>query len=265
MTTGTSMANATKDSFTMIRRDLRHTLRNPSAVVVSLLVPTLILLLFVGVFGDALAAGSGGLPRGGSYIDYLVPGVVLMAVGYGSSTTALAVNTDATKGIIARFRTMAIAHTSVLTGHVVGALLRILLSVALLFAVALLFGYRPDADLTGWLASLGVIALAVFALSWLAVAVGLVARTPETTTPFLLVVQILPFVSSAFVPTDAMSPAVRWFAEHEPFTPVINTLRAAQSGTPIGGDGLAAVAWCAGLAVVGFVWARWLFSRAADR
>jgi ABC-2 type transport system permease protein len=261
----TTMASATKDSATMIGRELRHTFRNPSGVVVTLLVPTLILLLFVGVFGDTLAAGFRGVPDGRSYIDYLVPGIVLMAVGYGSSTTALAANTDATKGIIARFRTMAIAHTSVLTGHVVGALLRILISVVLLFAVSFLFGYRSQADPLGWLVSLGVIVLAAFALSWLAVAVGLVARTPEATTPFLLIVQVVPFVSSAFVPTQAMSPGVRWFAEQEPFTPVINTLRAAQSGTPIGGDGLVAVLWCVGLAAAGFAWSRWLFSRDVDR
>jgi ABC-2 type transport system permease protein len=244
-----TLSYAMSDSATMLRRNLRHTLRYPALVIVSLGVPVLLLLLFVGVFGGALNAGLGGASHGGSYIDYVVPGILLMTVGYGSSTTALAVNRDMTEGIIARFRTMAISRASVLTGHVVAAMTRTMVSVGLVIAVALLLGFRPTADPVRWIAAIGVIALLVLALTWLAVAIGLVARNAEGTSSFTLVVQVLPFVSSAFVPADSMSAAVRWFAQNEPFTPIIDTLRGLLMGTPIGNSAIIAVAWCAGLAL----------------
>ncbi len=255
-----TMPYALRDSATMIRRNFRHTLRYPSTVVMSLGVPTLLLLLFVGVFGGTLAAGISGT-HDGHYIDYLMPGILLMAVGYGSSSTALAVNTDMTDGVIARFRTMAISRASVLVGHVVGTLARMLVSLALLVGVALLLGFRPDAAPVAWLAAIGVMVLLTLALSWIAVAIGLLARTAQGTSPFVLIVQTLPFVSSAFVPPGSMSSAVRWFALHEPFTPVIDTLRGLLLGTPTGGDAVAAVAWCAGLALAGYVWSVALFRR----
>lgn len=252
----TTLSYAVRDSATMIRRDFRHTLRYPTTLVMSLGVPALMLLLFVGVFGGALNAG-----LSGHYVDYLVPGILLMAVGYGSSTTALAVNTDMTEGVIARFRTMAIARASVLTGHVAGALVRIMVSIGVLVGVAVLLGFRPTAGPVGWLAVIGLLALVVLALSWLAVAIGLLARTAQGTSPYILVVQVLPFVSSAFVPTASMSTAVRWFAQHEPFTPVIDTLRGLLLGTSTGGSAVAAVAWCAGLALAGYLWSMALFRR----
>jgi ABC-2 type transport system permease protein len=245
------------DSATMLRRNVRHTLRYPVAMIVSLGVPIIMLLLFVGVFGGALGAGV----RGGAYIDYLVPGILLMAAGYGSSTTALAVNKDITEGIIARFRTMAISRASVLTGHVVGSVIRTMVSVALLIGVALLMGFRPTADPVRWLAAVGVITMLVLALTWLAVAIGLLAKNPEGTSGFTLVVQVLPFISSAFVPPESMSGAVRWFAEHQPFSPVIDTVRGLLMGAPVGGTAVVAVSWCAGLALAGYLWARALFQR----
>jgi ABC-2 type transport system permease protein len=252
----TTLAYTLRDSATMVRRDFRHTLRYPTTVVMSLGVPTLLLLLFVEVFGGALNTGTGG-----HYIDYLVPGILLMAAGYGSSSTALAVNTDMTAGVISRFRTMAIARVSVLTGHVVGALVRIMVSIGVLVGVAVLLGFRPTAGPLAWLAAIGLLALLVLALTWLAVAIGLTAGNPQGTSPFILVVQTLPFVSSAFVPTGSMSAGVRWFAQHEPFTPIIDTLRGLLLGMPIGGSGIAAVAWCVGLTLVGYCWALALFRR----
>ena len=251
------MSYAVRDSATMLRRNLKHLRRYPGMMIMSLGMPVLLLLLFVGVFGGAMQAGV----RGGAYVDYLVPGILLMTVGYGASMTALAVNRDMTEGIISRFRTMAIGRASVLTGHVLGAVLRTVVSATLVVGVALLFGFRPAAGAGGWFAALGLVLLLAFALTWLAVAVGLAAKNAEGANLFILFVQVLPFVSSAFVPTDTMSGAVRWFARHEPFTPVIDTLRGLMLGTPVGSSAWIAVAWCAGFAIAGYVWARALFRR----
>ncbi len=253
------------DAVTMLRRDFRHTLRNPGAMIMTIGMPIVLLLLFVGVFGGALNAGLGSRPRGGDYIDYVVPGILLMTVGYGSSMTALAVNRDVTGGIIGRFRTMSISRTSVLTGHVVGSTARTLVSAGLVIGIAMLLGLRPVGNPVRWLATIGLLALLAFALNWLGVAVGLVAKTAEGTAPFTLVVQVLPFLSSAFVPPDSMSGPVRWFAAHEPFTPIIDTLRGLLLGISVGGVGLIAVAWCGGLALAGYLWARTLFKRDPNR
>jgi len=260
----TTLALAARDSATMTRRSLRHVLRYPATMITAVIVPVLLLLLFVGVFGGALKAGLGAAAPA-AYIDYLVPGIVVMTAGYGSSSTAMAVNRDSTEGIIARFRTMAISPTSVLHGHVVSALARTLASVALVIGVALWLGFRPTADAGRWLAAVGVTALFVLALTWLAVAVGLAAKTVEGTTGFILIVQLLPFISSAIVPAAQMSQSVRWFAEYEPFTPVINTLRGLLTGTPDGGSTLAALAWGVGLTLAGYLWARVLFRRDLNR
>jgi ABC-2 type transport system permease protein len=160
---------------------------------------------------------------------------------------------------------MAISPASVLNGHVVSALVRTLVSVALVIGVAIGLGFGPTADAGRWLAATGVTALLVLALTWLAVAVGLAAKVAEGTTGFLLLVQLLPFISSAFVPPGQMSGPVRWFAAHQPFTPVIDTLRGLLTGNPSGGTTLAAVAWCAGLALAGYLWARVLFRRDLNR
>lgn len=250
-----------RDSVTMLRRNLLHTVRYPVTIIVSLAVPALLLLLFVGVFGGALGAGLGAVPSGGKYIDYVVPGILLMTVGYGASSTTLAVNRDMTEGIIGRFRTMAISRSAVLTGHVVAALIRTMVSAVLLVGVAQAMGYRSGAGTGRWLAAAGLVALLTFALSWLAVAIGLAAPNAEGTSGFTLIVQLLPFVSSAFVPTGTMSGAVRWFAHNQPFTPIIDTLRGLLAGAPIGHSAVIAVAWCAGIAVLGYLWAGALFRK----
>ncbi|HEX6344412.1 ABC transporter permease [Umezawaea sp.] len=261
----TTTSHAVTDSATMLRRNLRHVLRFPDVLVMSLGLPVILLLLFVGVFGSALGAGLGGAARGGDYVDYLVPGIITMSVGYGATTTALAVNKDMTEGVIARFRTMAIFRPAVLVGHVVAAAVRTMVSTGLVIAVSLLLGFRPAAGPAGWFAAIGVLALLVLALTWLAVAIGLAARNAEGVSLFTLLVQVLPFTSSAFVPPDSMSGVLRWFAENEPFTPVIDTMRGLLLGTPVGGSAVAAVAWCTGLAVAGFLWATALFRRDPTR
>ena len=260
-----TLTYAARDSATMLRRSLLHTVRYPVTIIVSLAVPALLLLLFVGVFGGALGAGLGAVPSGGKYIDYVVPGILMMTVGYGASSTSQSVNKDMTEGIIARFRTMAISRSSVLTGHVAGALIRTVISAVLLIGVALLMGFRSSASAGQWLAVAGLVVLLTLALNWLAVAVGLAAGTIEGTSGFALLVQLLPFVSSAFVPTGTMSGGVRWFAHNQPFTPIIDTLRGLLTGTPIGHSGIVAVAWCVGLSLAGYLWAAMLFKRGASR
>ncbi len=260
----TALTFAVRDSATMTRRSLRHVLRYPVTLVVAVAVPVLLLLLFIGVFGGAIKAGLGAVSPG-SYIDYVLPGIIVITAGYGSSVTTQSVNRDSTEGIIGRFRTMAISPASVLNGHVATALIRTVVSVAAVIGVAIGLGFRPTADAGRWLAAAGVTVLLALALTWLAVAVGLAAKTVEGTTGFILIVQVLPFISSAFVPPGQMSGSVRWFATNEPFTPVIDTLRALLTGTPSGGTVLAAVAWCAGLALAGYLWARVLFRRDLNR
>lgn len=256
---------ALTDSATMLRRSLRHTVRYPVMMIAFLAVPILLLLLFVGVFGGAIKGTVAGAAHGGSYIDYIVPGILLITVGYGCSTTALAVNKDMTEGIIARFRTMKILRTSVLTGHVIGAVLRTLIALVLVVAVGFAMGFRSHADALAWLAAAGILLLVSLALTWLAVAFGLAAKNPEGTTGFSLLVQLLPFVSSAFVPPDSMTAGVRWFAANEPFTPIIDTIRGLLLGGPIGHTGIIAVAWCVGLTLVGYLWSRSLFNRDPGR
>jgi len=258
-----TMTLAVRDSATMTRRSLRHVLRYPVTLVVAVAVPVLLLLLFVGVFG-ALKAG---LPAHASYIDYVMPGIIVMTAGYGSSVTAQGVNRDSTEGIIGRFRTMAISPSSMLNGYVLSALARTLFSMALVIAVSFGLGYRPTGDPGRWLAALGFSVLLVLALSWLAVPFGLAAKTAESLTGFVLIVQLLPFISSAFIPPGQMSGAwVRWFAAHEPFTPVIDTYRGLLTGpAPSGGTVLTAVIWCAAIALGGYVWARALSRRDLNR
>ena len=257
----TTLTLAARDSATMTQRSLRHVLRYPVTLVVAVAVPVLLLLLFVGVFG-ALRTSLG---AHASYIDYVMPGIIVMTAGYGSSVTAQGVNRDSTEGIIGRFRTMAISPTSILNGYVVSALARTLVSAALVIGAAIGLGFRPTADPGRWLAAAGVIVLLVLALTWLAVPFGLAAKTAEGLTGFILIVQLLPFISSAFVPPGQMSGSVRWFAAHEPFTSVIDTLRGLLTGTPSGGTVLTAVVWCAGLALAGYLWARVLVRRDLNR
>jgi ABC-2 type transport system permease protein len=250
---------ALRDSATMLRRDLRHSLRFPMMTVSGMLVPVIFLLLFAGVFGHALSAGL----RVGSagYIDYLAPGILVMTAGFSAEATAVNVNMDFRLGIIDRFRTMAIARTSVLTGQVAGSLIRTMLTAVFVVAVAAGLGFRSGADAAAWIAAAGLFAALTFALTWLTVAFGLFAKTPGGANSLSLIPAILPFVSSAFVPTGAMPAGVRWFAENQPFTPIIDTMRALLTGGAVGHDAIVAVAWCAVIALAGYLWARALYNR----
>jgi ABC-2 type transport system permease protein len=250
------------DSTTMLRRNLRRMRRYPSLTVFIAGIPVVLLLLFVYVFGGTLGAGLGPVPGGrADYVAYVVPGILLITVAGAAQGTAISVAMDMTEGIIARFRTMAIARVSVLTGHVVGSVIQTMLAIVIVMVVALLVGFRSTTGPIEWLAATGLLALSAFAISWLSVALGMSAKSVETAsnTPMFLV--LLPFLSSGFVPTDSMPDGLSWFAEHQPFTPLIETVRGLLLGTPIGDSGVVAVAWCVGISMVGYLWARRLYER----
>ncbi|WP_052848624.1 ABC transporter permease [Streptomyces avicenniae] len=250
------------DSLTLTRRNLRHALRYPAMTTVVVGMPVLMLLVFTYAFGGALGEGIG---TRGAYIEYVAPGIFLMAAASGAVATAVGLCMDMTEGIVNRFRTLRISRASIIAGHVLGTTLQTLVSIALVIAVAVAVGFRPDATPVEWLAAAGLLAFVALALSWVGAAMGLVARTPESASNGPLPLQFLPFLGSAVVPADSMPAATRWFAEHQPFTPVIETLRGLLTGTAIGTDGAVALAWCAGLTVVGLLWARVAFARAAAR
>lgn len=253
----TTLAYAVADSATMLRRVLRHTARNPAVVIMSFVLPLVMLLLFNYAFGGAVHAGDT------SYIDYVVPGVLMMGVVYSVQATALAVNTDVSDGIVDRFRTMPIARTAVLVGHVVGSTLRTLVGLALVIVVALAIGFRPTAGPLGWIAAVALVSLLLFALAWIGTAFGLASDTPTGAGSLSAIVSLLPFLSGAFVPTDTMPGWLRVFAANQPLTQVIAALRGLLLGGPIGDHAWLAVAWCVGIAIAGYIWARTLFGRRA--
>jgi ABC-2 type transport system permease protein len=256
---------AVRDSITMLRRDFRHSLRYPAMTIGGIAVPVVFLLLFVGVFGHTLGAGLGHTTASASYVDYLTPGILVMTVGASAAGTAINVCMDMNEGIIARFRTMAITRTSVLTGQVVGSLIRTLFSGILVMAVALAVGFRPAATPLTWIAATGLFLLLTLALTWLAVAFGLLAKTPAGANSLSLIPEFLPFISSAFVPPDTMPAGVRWFAEYQPFTPIIETLRGLLMGTSMGANAFVAVAWCVAITAAGYLWARTRYDRIPSR
>jgi ABC-2 type transport system permease protein len=262
----TSLALTVNDSATMLRRNLKRAVRYPGLTVIVAAMPIVFLLLFVFVFGGTLGAGLG-VPSGGraEYVAYVVPGILVLAITGGAQGTAIAIAMDMTEGIIARFRTMSIARASVLTGHVVGAVIQTMVGLALVVAVALLVGFRPDANPVEWLAAIGVLAMASFALSWLSVAMGLSTKTVEAASNLPMPLMLLPFFGSGFVPVESMPAGLRWFAENQPFTPIIETVRGLLTGAAIGSSGVLATAWCAAIALVGYLWARRNYERRPAR
>lgn len=254
---------AVRDSATMLRRNLRHIKRYPSMASSTVLLPVIFLLLFGYVFGGTLGAGLGGGRAG--YITYLVPGILVLTVASGSISTAVSVNMDLTEGIVARFRTMAIARVSLLTGHVLGSVIQTMVGLVLVAGAGLAMGFRASAGLAGWLGAAGLLLLLTVALTWLSVALGIVADRPETASNLPMPLMLLPLIGSGFVPTASMPPGVRQFAEYQPFTPVTQTLRGLLAGAPIGGTWVIALAWCVGIGVAGYLWAKAAFNRDTQR
>jgi ABC-2 type transport system permease protein len=250
----------------MLRRSLRHILRYPSMTVILLGMPIIFLLLFVYVFGETLGAGLGAGSGGrAAYANYLTPGILLITVAAAAQGTAISVAMDMAAGLIARFRTMPIVRTSVLTGHALGSFLQTMMSIALVIGVAFAVGFRPTAGAVDWAAAIGLLALFTLALTWLSVAFGLVAKSPETASNLPTFLVLLPFLGSGFVPTDSMPGALRWFAEYQPFTPVTETLRGLLSGSAIGNNAVIALAWSIAITVLSYLWANRLFLRSPVR
>jgi ABC-2 type transport system permease protein len=261
-----TLAYAARDSRTMLRRNLRRMRRYPSMTLMLIGIPVILLLLFVYVFGGTLGAGLGGISGGrAEYANYVVPGILLISIASGATGTAVSVAMDMTEGIIARFKTMAIYRPSVLTGHVVGSVIQTVLGLAVLIGVALLVGFRPNASPLEWLAAAGVLVGTAVAITWLSVALGLASKTVEGASNLPMPLILLPFLGSGFVPTESMPTAVQWFAEYQPFTPIMETVRGLLLGTGIGADGWLAGAWCIAITVVGYVWAKRLYNRDPSR
>jgi ABC-2 type transport system permease protein len=250
----TTLTYAASDSAAMIGRSVKHTVRNLESLLMSVILPVVLMLMFVYVFGGAIDPS-------GDYANYVVPGIILLCTGYGAASTAVDVARDMTEGVVDRFRSMPILSSAVLTGHVVASLARNTLATVLVIGVAFLTGFRPDAGVLEWLAVAGMLVLWVLALSWVAVCFGLIARTVEGANGFTFLVLFLPYLSSAFVPVETMRAGLRAVAANQPVTPITETLRGLLLGTPIGSYGWQALAWCAGLLVAAFAAATILFRR----
>jgi ABC-2 type transport system permease protein len=245
------------DSRVMVTRCLRRSLRNPEAFFTALMLPIVLMLLFVYVFG-------GDLSTGGKYVDYVVPGLIVLCAGFGAGTTAVAVATDMTNGIVDRIRSMPVFGSSLLIGHVVASLARNLVATSLVIVVALGIGWRPTGAPVRWVATVGMIVLFVLALSWLAAGVGLLARSAEAATSFTMVLMFIPYVSTAFVPAHTMPAVLGDFARYQPFTPIIETMRGlwmghTSTGAAVGHEAIIAIAYCAGILAVSTAGASWLF------
>jgi ABC-2 type transport system permease protein len=244
------------NSMVMLRRNFKHIARNPMTVFNAVLMPILVMWMFVYMMGDAFSVGV-------DYVDYATPGLMLLAVCYGLGSVATSVNSDMTKGIINRFKVMDVSRSAVLTGHVVASVLTNLLAIAALVGMAFLLGFDPSAGPLDWLGVAGMVLLLGIAAGWFTVALGLAAKSPETAGMAAVPLVLLPFFSSTIVPAEKMGPGVREFAEYQPFTPIIETLRGLLNGAPSSGDAIAAVAWCVVLALVGYLWARSTFNKRA--
>ncbi|RED51753.1 ABC transporter permease [Cohnella lupini] len=241
-----------------IGRSIRLSLRNAEALIMAIMLPVMLMLLFTYVFG-------GSIDPSGNYVNYVVPGIILLCAGFGSSSTGVDVAHDMTNGIIDRFRTMPIQSLSVVTGHVVASLARNLLATAVVIGVALLVGFRPSANALEWLAAIGVISLFILTITWLFAAIGLVAGSPSAASGYGFILLFLPYLSSAFVPTSSMPSWLQGVAEHQPITPVIETIRGLLTGTPIHDSAWWAVGWCALILLLAILWSIVSFNRKAGR
>jgi ABC-2 type transport system permease protein len=250
------------DSLTMFQRSVLHIKRYPSLIMFIAGMPVVFLLLMVYVFGGTLGSGLGTAAGGReAYIAYVVPGILLVTIAGAATGTSISVAMDMTEGIVARFRTMSIARIAVLTGHVGGSLVQIAIALAIVVAVAVLIGFRPTTGPLAWAAAAGMLALAALAITWLAVALGMVTKSVETASNLPMILLLFVFLSSGFVPTESLPGPLAWFAEHQPVTPIIETVRGLLLGTPIGTDGMVAFAWCAVISAGSYVWARRLYER----
>jgi ABC-2 type transport system permease protein len=234
------------DTAVLTKRSLRHIVRSPDTIITTAITPIAMLLLFVYVFGGAINVG------GGNYVNYLLPGILLITVASGIAYTAFRIFTDVSNGIFERFQSMPITRSALLWGHVLTSVVANLVSLALVMLVALAMGFRSSAGVLAWLEVIGILVLFTLALTWLAVIPGLTAKSVDGVSGFSYPLIFLPFISAAFVPTEGMPGPVRWFADHQPVTPIVNTLRNLYAGQPVGNDGWIALGWCVGLLAVAY-------------
>ncbi len=231
------------DALTMIGRSLRVVSRDPDSIIMGIVLPVMLMVLFVHVFGGAMNVG-------GDYLSYVTPGIILLCAGFGAANTAITVEQDMSGGFMERFRSMPVASTTLLTGHVVASVVKNLVTTAVVFGVAYVMGFRADAGPLEWLGAVGTIVLYVLAITWVATFVGVLVRSPDAASGFTFFMLFLPYVSSAFVPVDTMPGWLQGFAEHQPVTPVIETIRGLLVGTELGNAPALAVAWSVGIAAV---------------
>lgn len=259
-----TMSLALRDSTTMVRRNVRRQVRL-SLIVYQLAIPIVLLLMFVYIFGATMGAGLGGSGGRTAYLEFVTPAVLLIGIVGGATNTSIAVSMDMTEGIIARFRTMSIARGSVLTGHVIVGVIQAVVVVEVVLGLAILLGFRPTAGPLEWAALVGLAALIGLALSWLSVGMGLSAKSVESASNLPMPLMLLPFLSSGFVPVGSLPAGIRWFAEHQPFTPMIDLLRGLLTDAPIGRSGWLTLAWSAGIALLSYLWARRNYERVGPR
>ncbi|MEE2524427.1 ABC transporter permease [Pseudarthrobacter sp. J75] len=243
------------DTSVLLGRSMRHIFRSVDTIITTAITPIALMLLFVYVFGGAIMAG------GGNYVNYLLPGIMLIAIASGIAYTALRVFTDMTSGIFERFQSMPIARSSVLWAHVLTSLVANGLSLVIIVLIALAMGFRTSAGVLEWLAVIGILALFTLALTWIAIIAGLSAKSVDGATGFSYPMIFLPFISSAFVPTETMPGPVRAFAENQPVTSIVNTIQDLFSGQPVGSDIWVALAWCVGILVAAYVFAMMAYRR----
>lgn len=256
------------DAITMLRRNLLHMVRYPGLSMFTILGPVVILLLLVFVFGGTLGAGLPGVDPAGArdaYLAYVMPGILIVTIAGTASGAAITVAMDMTEGITARFRTMAISRAAVLAGHVLGNTIQAVIAVALVLGVGVAVGFRPSAGPIEWIAAAGLIVLIAFAVSWIGIAMGMQSKTVETASNLPLILTVLPLLGSGFVPTGSMPMWLQWFAEYQPFTLFIETIRGLLLGTPLGWSPILAIGGSIVIAIAGYAWSMVIYERKSVR
>ena len=255
----TTFIKAIHDTKIMAKRNLLKSVRNPDTVLLNIAIPIMNMLTFVYVLGGAISTGNS------NYTNYIVPSIILLCIGQCGSTTAVGISMDIEKGIIARFRSMPLAKSSVLTWHVLEAMIRTIFTVILILLVALLIGFRPSADITGWVIVTFLLLLFAFTITWVAVAFGLMVGSAEGAGAFIIFMMIFIYLSSGFVPTGTLPKVLRVFAENQPMTPIIESICALLLGTELNNNLVLTLVWCVGLLIVFYTLAIKLYKKKLNK
>ncbi len=250
-----SIMHTTYNTLVMMKRYFLHTFRNPESIIMTIMLPILVLFVFVYVFGGAIGEGGDRL----AYLQYVVPGMIAMQIVFTSYMTSISICNDMSKGIIDRFRAMNISSLAVILGQLFAAVLRNALGIVGMLITALIMGFEPKANYIAWIAVIGMIILFISSISWISIMFGLLANTPESAASMNMFLQFVPYVSSAFLITSTMPGWLKVFADNQPFTPIINTIRALFLGYDVGNNGWIAIAWCVGITAICFVVSMYLY------